>query len=96
MSISGNYSKIKVSNSSVISFFHRDVEGHYGLYECIAVIQFDGRLNLEGQSGGHYTCDIKEKVSNMWFKTNDEQDPVPIEVEDVSKYAYVVLLKRKI
>ena len=36
------------------------------------------------------------ELGNMWFKTNDEQDSVPIEVEDVSKYAYVVLLKRKI
>ena len=82
--------------SSVILFFHRDAEGHYCCYECIAVIQFDGRLNPNGQSGGHYTCDIKDNITNVWFRTNDEQDPVPIEVKDVSKYAYVVLLKRKI
>ena len=82
--------------SSIILYFDRDVEGNRCLYESIAVIQFDGRLNPDGQSGGHYTCDIKDRNSSMWFKTNDEQDPVPIEVQDVSKYAYVVLLKRKI
>ena len=66
------------------------------MYECIGVIEFDGRLNTSGQSAGHYTCDIKERMSNMWFRTNDEQEPISIQVADVSKYAYVVLLKRKI
>ena len=60
------------------------------------MIEFDGRLSASGQSGGHYTCDIKDRMSNMWFKTNDEQDPLPIQEEDVSKYAYIVLFKRKI
>ena len=32
----------------------------------------------------------------MWFKTNDEQEPISIQVADVSKYAYIVLLKRKL
>ena len=66
------------------------------MYECIGVIEFDGRLSTSGQSGGHYTCDIKERMSNMWFKTNDEQEPISIQVADVSKYAYIVLLKRKL
>ena len=60
------------------------------------LFSFDGRLNTSGQSAGHYTCDIKERMSNMWFRTNDEQEPISIQVADVSKYAYVVLLKRKI
>ena len=75
---------------------YRDTSGHLDLYECISVIEFDGRLSVNGQSGGHYTCDIKDRMSNMWFKTNDEQDPLSIQVDDVSKYAYVVLFKRKI
>ena len=65
------------------------------MYECIGVIEFDGRLSTSGQSGGHYTCDIKERMSNMWFRTNDERNPITIQVADVSKYAYIVLLKRK-
>ena len=69
--------------------------GHLNLYECIGVIECDGRLSTSGQSGGHYTCDIKERMSNMWFKTNDEQEPRQIQVKDVSEYAYIVLLKKK-
>ena len=53
-----------------------------------------GRLNQDGQSGGHYTCDVKECTSNMWFKTNDSSVPIPITDQEVTKYAYVVLLQR--
>ena len=63
-------------------------------YEAIAVVVFSGRVDNYGQSHGHYTCDVKEKECNAWFRTNDSTDPVSIEVEDVSKIPYVVLYKR--
>ena len=65
------------------------------MYEAIAVIEFSGRLSQSGQSNGHYTCDIKENISCMWFRTNDNANPVPIREEDVSKFGYVVIYKRK-
>lgn len=65
------------------------------MYESVAVLEYDGRLRKTGESGGHYTCDVKESVSKMWFRTNDEQEPMPINVSDVSKNAFVVLLKQK-
>ena len=65
------------------------------MYESVAVLEYDGRLRKSGESGGHYTCDVKESVSKMWFRTNDEQEPMPINVSDVSKNAFVVLLKQK-
>ena len=46
------------------------------------------------ESRGHYICDVKDKLSNCWFRTNDNCDPVPINVDDVSKYGYVILLKK--
>ena len=69
--------------------------GHHVLYESIAVLQYHGTLRETGESGGHYTCDVKDSISKMWFKTNDDQEPRPIKVSDVSKYANVVLLKQK-
>ena len=63
-------------------------------YEAIAVVVFSGRVDNFGNSHGHYTCDVKDKESNAWFRTNDSTDPVSIEVEDVSKIPYVVLYKR--
>ena len=65
------------------------------MYECIAVLEYDGRLRRTGESGGHYTCDVKESISNMWFRTNDDKEPMPIEISDVSQNAYVVLLRQK-
>ena len=76
--------------------FNRDKAGLHVLYEPIAVLEYDGRLRKSGESGGHYTCDIKENTSNVWFRTNDDQEPVQIEVSEVSKNAYVVLFKKKL
>ena len=72
----------------------RDEEGFQDWYEPISVIEFDGRLSPTGESEGHYTCDIKENIQTKWFRTNDERAPRQIRNSDVSKYGYVVLLKR--
>ena len=72
----------------------RDTQGSQDRYEAISVIEYDGRLSATGESEGHYTCDIKENISNMWFKTNDSSNPIPISVSTVSQYGYVVLFKR--
>ena len=63
-------------------------------YEAIAVVTFSGRVDNLGHSHGHYTCDVKDKENNTWFRTNDSTDPVPIEAKDVSKLPYVVLYNR--
>ena len=72
----------------------RDSEGFEAVYKPIAVIEFQGRISSSGQSEGHYICDVQEQETNVWFRTNDNKSPVPIEAEQVSKKAYVTLLKR--
>ena len=74
--------------------YFRDSEGFQDWYEAISVIEYNGRLSPTGESEGHYTCDIKENISNIWFKTNDSRDPIQIRVSDVSEHGYVVLYKR--
>ena len=64
------------------------------MYEAIAVVEFDGRLSPAGESEGHYLCDIKEKASNMWFRTTDNAMPSQLPTSAVSKYGYVILYKR--
>ena len=39
-------------------------------------------------------CDIKDNITNMWFRTNDNSDPIQIRTSDVSQLGYVVLYKR--
>ena len=81
--------------SSVNIKFSRDAGEYDAWYEPTAVIEFRGSLRSTGESQGHYICDLKDKMSNLWFRTNDNCDPIPISNEDVSQYGYVVLFKRK-
>ena len=72
----------------------RDAGVYDAWYAATAVIEFKGSLSRTGESQGHYICDLKDKMTNMWFRTNDNCDPIPIRTEDVSQYEYVVLYKR--
>ena len=64
------------------------------MYEAISVIEFKGTLRPNGDSDGHYICDIKDNSSNKWFKTDDGTNPVQINTSEVSKNGYVVLYKK--
>ena len=75
-------------------FYCRDGTGSEAWYEPISVVEFRGRLHPDGSSEGHYVCDVKENSSNKWFRTNDDNLPIPISTSEVSKLAYVVLFKR--
>ena len=77
-------------------FFHnfRDANGSDAWYDPIGVIEHTGKLSESGLSGGHYVCDVMEKCSKQWFRTNDDCDPVHIDCTEVSKKAYAILLKR--
>ena len=39
-------------------------------------------------------CDIKDKRTNVWYRTNDDRYPLQIDVTEVSKQAYSILLIR--
>ena len=95
---SGNLNKL-IQNINVLkkyrsTLFFRDSGGYQTWYEAIAVIEYKGTLSNIGQSSGHYMCDIKGKVANSWFRTNDNCNSFPVPVLDVSKYGYAVLYKR--
>ena len=63
-------------------------------YEAIAVVEFQGTLTRAGVSQGHYICDIKNKETNLWFRTNDNRDPFQIGTTQVSRKASAVLFRR--
>ena len=65
-----------------------------GAYEAIAVIQHEGDIAKDGETQGHYICDIKWKCSSTWFRTNDNLIPIPISVQDVTKKGVIILYKR--
>ena len=60
----------------------------------MAIIEFQGSVSTTGRSDGHYVCDLKDRSTGKWFRTNDNNDPQPIELVDVSNFAYVVLYRK--
>ena len=58
------------------------------------MIEYRGGFNNEEDTSGHYTCDIKEKNSGSWYRTNDNDLPQQISLTDVSNLGYVVLFER--
>ena len=74
-------------------WFSDDI-GDQEFYEPIAIIEHRGMIKRTGGSAGHYICDVKDSSSDNWFRTNDDCDPVQIEVDSVSKGGYVILYKR--
>ena len=75
-------------------FVTRDSLSNEAQYEAVSVIEYKGNVTSTGYSVGHYICDVKDRSSGKWFRTNDNDDPIQIQEEDVSKSAYVVLYKR--
>ena len=73
--------------------FARDTDDQLNQYEAVSIIDYQGIIKSTGESYGHYICDIKDKLSGKWFRTNDNNDPQPIKVEDISKNAYEILYK---
>ena len=64
-------------------------------YEAIACIEFQGTITSDGQSRGHYVCDVKTLPHGNWFKTNDNLQPKQIHRSNVSQSPYVILFRRK-
>jgi uncharacterized UBP type Zn finger protein len=93
MCLSGNIHNIHIC-PHYNKYIFRDAEGSQVWYEAIAVIEYMGRLSQNGESEGHYICDVKDTISNQWFRTNDNSTPFPLRTSDVSQNGYVVLLRR--
>ena len=73
---------------------YRDTTNQVAQFEAVSIIEFQGSLRSSGESQGYYICDIKDHSTNRWFRTNDNNNPIPIDIEDVSKFAYVILYRK--
>ena len=59
------------------------------------MIEHAGSLDKMGNSEGHYICDVKDKLSSLWHRTNDSKIPEILDVQDVTENGYVILFKRQ-
>ena len=58
------------------------------------MLEHKGRLTDNGESRGHYLCDIKLQESDVWVRTNDNTQPKILSTSDVSKFGYVILMHK--
>ena len=70
------------------------MHGTVARFEPIALIEHQGIMLSERETCGHYICDIKDDKSQLWFRTNDNRNPVEINVCDVTQKPVVVLYKK--
>ena len=74
--------------------YFRDDVGCMGIFEAIAIIDHQGQMTRDGEGQGHYRCDVKERDTQTWYQTNDNNHPVPICIENVTDKAVVVLYSK--
>ena len=72
----------------------RDTTGEESQFEAVSIIEYQGNVSSLGKSDGHYVCDITDRSTQQWFRTNDNKTPILIESGDVSTFAYVILYRR--
>ena len=72
----------------------RDSKGIENSFEVVAVIEYQGQVTASGHSDGHYICDVKDKNSKQWYRTNDDCSPKLMNVSEVTQNGYVFLYRR--
>ena len=76
--------------------FYRDEKGSESSYQPLAIIEHRGQMTEKGEGQGHYICDIKSKEDKLWYRTNDNQNPVQISINNVTNHPVVVLFQKLI
>ena len=79
----------------VIFTSFRDNSREYTQFEPIALVEHQGHISEDGETQGHYICDLEDMETSAWFRTNDNQQSIPIRLADVT-HNPVVILYRKI
>ena len=74
----------------------KDIHGNEAVFEPISVVNHVGNMSEDGRSSGHYTADVKNQITKTWFKTSDNDRPIPIFPEDVTKKGYIILYRNNL
>ena len=70
-----------------------DSQGNEGTFKTICIVEHTGVLYQDGRSSGHYTADVFNNVTSSWWRTSDNERPVPLSTSDVTKKGFIYLLK---
>ena len=89
----GRIEIIKNSVSGVENAVIVDSQGNEGTFKTICIVEHTGVLYQDGRSSGHYTADVFNNVTSSWWRTSDNERPVPLSTSDVTKKGFIYLLK---
>ena len=69
-----------------------DSRGLSAVFSPIAVIHHTGIVTKGNDTRGHYMADVRNAVTNEWFRTSDDQ--VPIQIHSPSDKCYITIYKK--
>ena len=78
----------------ILTFSFRDKSREYTQYEPIALVEHQGHISEDGETQGHYICDLEDMETSAWFRTNDNRVSIPISITDVTTNPVVILYKK--
>ena len=73
--------------------FLKDAEEKAATFTPIAVIHHIGEV-VQNRTQGHYRADILDKATNQWIRTSDDEYPVIISRDEITKAGYFYLYKK--
>ena len=86
---------IKIYNIFNIFSSFRDWDGSEANFSPCAIVEHKGHMLDDRETSGHYICDIEDKQTGQWFRTNDNQIPVQIDLESVTKKPVVIMFRKQ-
>jgi len=69
-----------------------EVPNYFSL-DYIAIIHHSG-IVTGNDTRGHYRADVKNQLSNTWYRTSDNDRPQKLSSQSVTKTGYIFLYKQ--
>ena len=71
-----------------------DADGNTAQFYPIGIIHHRGGI-IGDRTHGHFLADVKNKHTNKWFRTSDNDPPQDISKSGLTKHGYIFLYKKK-
>ena len=88
---------MEINSDRIMATGDIEVQSKNGIvakFSPIAIIEHSGIMDNQGETRGHYVCDVKTK-NKIWFHTDDNNTPKKIDRKKVTKTAAVILYAKQ-
>ena len=83
--------KVTVHPEEEVNLIDKDKK--VGKFLPIAIIHHSGSI-IEQTTRGHYRADVKNKETETWFRTSDNDQPKELNLNSLTKLGYIFLYKK--